>query len=319
MMDLLQSFWKGTALKNKIYIIGAGKVGSAFALELNDIGYQVYYLTDRNQKTLEAISSKINPVSISDKIEKEFISDSDIVIISVQDRYLGDVIKEIGNFNLDLNNKYFIHTSGSQSTDIFPGDKYNHSYLVSLHPIQTFDNVSFKNEKLLENIYFGIEGGDHGTKLAIEIIEKLNSKYVDIPKDKKYLYHSACVVVSNFLVTLLNVSSEIMGSIGIEKGKVFEIFNPILNKTLSNISEHGLVNSLTGPFERNDIETISHHLSSLKKELPSLLPFYTLLGMETVKIAFKKESMDLKNVISILDLMNEYIIKEASLTNKTIN
>lgn len=306
-------------MKNKVYIIGIGKAGSAFAFELYDIGYQINYLSDRNQKTLEAISSKINPLSVSNKIEKEFISRSDIVIISVQDRYLSNVIKEIENFNIDLNNKYFIHTSGSQSTDIFTGEKFNHRYLVSLHPIQTFDNISFKNERLLENIYFGIEGGENAKKLAIEIIEKLNSKYVDIPKDKKYLYHSACVVASNFLVTLLNVSSEIMGSIGIEKGKVFEMFKPILDKTLSNISEHGLVNSLTGPFERNDIETISHHLSSLKKELPSLLPFYTLLGMETVKIAFKKESMDLKNVISILDLMNEYIIKEASLTNKTIN
>lgn len=319
MTDLSQSFWKGTAVKNKIYIIGVGKAGSAFAFELNGIGFQVNYLTDRNQQTLEVISSKINSISVSVKIEKEFISDSDIVILSVQDRYLSDVIKEIESYNLDVSNKYFIHTSGSQSTDIFTGDKFNHSFLVSLHPIQTFDNVSSKNERLLENIYFGIEGGDKGKKLAIEIIEKLNSKYVEIPKDKKYLYHSACVVASNFLVTLLNVSSEIMGSIGIEKGKVFEMFKPILEKTLSNISEHGLVDSLTGPFERNDIETISNHLSSLKEDLPSLLPFYTLLGMETVKIAFKKESMDLKNVISILDLMNEYIIKEASLTNKTIN
>ncbi len=155
--------------------------------------------------------------------------------------------------------------------------------------------------------------------LLVQIVKDLDSKYIEIPKDKKHLYHSACVIASNFMITLLNISSEIIGNIGIEKNKTFEIFKPIIDNTLRNISEHGLTDSLTGPFERNDLETISNHLSSINKELPSLLPFYTLLGMETVKIAFKKESLNLKNVISILDLMNEYIIKEAGIENKRIN
>ena len=34
------------------------------------------------------------------------------------------------------------------------------------------------------------------------------------------------------------------------------------------------------------------------------------LGMETVRVAFRKESLNMKNVMSILDLMNEYVSKE---------
>ncbi len=211
---------------------------------------------------------------------------------------------------MELKGKYFFHTSGSESTEIFSllTEKFIHT--ASIHPIQTFGKVSFENNHFLSNIYFGVEGEGEGKTLSLEIIKNLNSKFIEIPKDRKYLYHSACVVSSNFIITLLNISSEIISSIGIDKNLTYEVFKPLIEKTLSNISEQGLVNSLTGPFERNDIETISNHLSSINKELPSLLPFYTLFGMETVKIAFKKESLNLKNVISILDLMNKYIVNE---------
>lgn len=306
-------------MKNKIYIIGTGKTGSAFSFELKDSVYKIDFLTDHNNERLRRISEAINPISYSVKIEKDFIATSDIIFICVQDRFIGDVIKKIIDTGTDLSEKYFIHTSGSESTDIFPEEKFNRKYLLSMHPIQTFNEISYKNNHLLENIYFGIEGGEDAKKIVIYIIQKLNSKFIEIPKEKKYLYHSACVITSNFLVTLLNVSSEILGSIGIDKSRMFEIFKPIIDKTLNNISEHGLVDSLTGPFERNDVETISNHLSSINKEIPSLIPFYTLLGMETVKVAFKKESLNLKNVISILDLMNEYIVNEANIANKTVN
>ncbi|MEO8209505.1 MAG: DUF2520 domain-containing protein [bacterium] len=306
-------------MNNKIYLIGIGKVGSALCFELKDAGYYIDFLTDKNADRLKTISESIGAVSYSEKIEKEFIESSDVIFICVQDRYIGEAIKQIENFDIDLSGKYFIHTSGSESTDVFLLEKFTKRNVASMHPIQTFDKVSFENNRLLKHIYFGIEGGEDAKKIIMEIIKRLDSNYIEIPKGKKHLYHSACVITSNFLVTLLSISSEIIGSIGIDKEKMFEIFEPIINKTLSNISEHGLVESLTGPFERNDVETISKHLSSISKEIPSLIPFYTLLGMETVKVAFKKESLNLKNVISILDLMNEYIISETKMTNKTIN
>jgi predicted short-subunit dehydrogenase-like oxidoreductase (DUF2520 family) len=306
-------------MKNKVYIIGLGKAGSSFSFELDQKEYQVSYLTDRKEENIKKISSLLNPVSYSLKTEKEFVDNSDIIMICVQDRYIGQIVSEIISFGSDLKDKYFIHISGSETSDIFNAGSINPENTVSMHPIQTFNSISYTDNHLLEKIYFGIEGGSRGKNLAERIILSLNSRFIEIPKDKKYLYHSACVISSNFLITLLNVSSEIMGSIGIERGKTFEIFRPIIEKTLGNISENGLTESLTGPFERNDIETISNHLSSISRELPSLIPFYTLLGMETVRVAFRKESLNMKNVISILDLMNEYISDESALSRNKIN
>lgn len=298
-------------MKNKIYIIGAGKTGSSLLFELAAHGFDVAFLADRNESRLSGFLKSLDIKSCSSKIESEFVNASDIIFICVQDKYLKDVVRELERLEISYDKKILMHMSGSESTDVFSNEKFDKRNLLSMHPIQTFNQISYENTHLMEKIYFGIEGGDNAKKTAVHIIKKFGSKFIEIPKEKKYMYHCACVITSNYLVTLLSIVSEIISSIGIDKNKMFEIFKPIIDRTLSNISENGLVNSLTGPFERNDIETISNHLKSIKEEIPSLIPFYTLLGMETVKVAFKKESLNLKNVMSILDLMNEYVANES--------
>ncbi len=308
-------------LNKKVYIIGAGKVGSSLAFELKDKGYSIDFITDRNSDRLKKISSSVHPISYSDKTDMNFISGSEIIFICVQDRYIKDIIREISEFKIDYSDKYFVLTSGSESSLLFHGDSgvFSKEKTGSMHPVQTFNKLSFNNQHLLENIYFGIEGGNESVDIMKQIIASLESQFILIPPEKKHLYHSACVISSNFLVTLLNISSEVMGNLGIDKAKTFEIFKPIIENTLKNIDSDGLINSLTGPFDRNDKETISNHLKIINTELPSLIPFYTLLGMETVKVAFKKESLNMKNVIDLLDLMNEYITKETDITNQTNN
>lgn len=306
-------------MKEKIYIIGLGKAGSAFAHELQSKGFNISFITDKNSERLKQSEKSLNVISSSIKLEKDFINNSDIILICVQDKFIKDIVQEIESMKTDLREKYFIHTSGSETSGVFDHSSYNKEKAISMHPIQTFSKISESDENLLSNIYFGIEGGEEGIKLAEKIIEVLHSRFIIIPKEKKNLYHSACVISSNFLITLLNISAEVLSNIGIEKSKTFEIFEPIIKNTLTNISREGLINSLTGPFERNEIETISNHLNSINTELPSLIPFYTLLGMETVKVAFKKESLNMKNVISMLDLMNEYIKNESEIYKKTVN
>ncbi|MCB0726206.1 MAG: DUF2520 domain-containing protein [Ignavibacteriae bacterium] len=306
-------------MNKKVYIIGAGKVGSSLAFELKDKGYSIDFITDRNPDKLKRISSSVHPISYSEKIDKDFISGSQIIFICVQDRYIKDIISEISKFEIDFSDIFFILTSGSESSLLFNNDPkvFNKEKTGSMHPVQTFNKISYDNQHLLEKIYFGIEGGIESVDLMKQIIGALGSEFILIPAEKKYLYHSACVISSNFLVTLLNISSEVMGNLGIDKAKTFEIFKPIIENTLKNIGSDGLINSLTGPFDRNDTGTISNHLKIINTELPSLIPFYTLLGMETVKVAFKKESLSMKNVIALLDLMNEYIVKESDITNQT--
>ena len=303
-------------MKKKVTIIGCGKVGSAFALELSSAGYEIVCLISRSSDKSERLAELIPGAVSSDNVTKDAIESADLIIVSVQDREIEGVVKEISRLECKPGDKTLLHTSGSETSAVLQGTGISSENCASMHPIQTFMSESNRDMKLLKGIYFGIEGGAGALKVAEEIAESLNSRCVIIQEDKKQLYHTACVVSSNFLVTLLNVAAEFSASVGIEKGEMFNVFRPIIEKTISNVSNNGLTESLTGPFERNDLNTIAKHLDSISAEIPSLTPFYTLLGMETVRVAFRKESLNMKNVIMILDLLNEYVVREQKIADK---
>ena len=176
-----------------------------------------------------------------------------------------------------------------------------------MHPLQTFNNISYKNNNILHNIYFGIEGGRNAINYFKEICGVLKSKYVIIPGDKKILYHSACVIASNYLVSHFNVLSKIADEIFLRGKNGIEIFKPIISTTLNNIFSQGIKESLTGPFERGDIDTIKLHLKYFKENLPSILNYYILIGIETVNLSLKKKSITKLEAIEIEKLLLKYI------------
>lgn len=302
--------------KKRFYLIGCGKAGCAIAAAIANSGHEISFLTDRNSYKAKALASVVSALAYSEEIRPEYVASSDVVMVCVQDRNIPDVADTLASCGANLSGKIFLHISGSVTSGVFSERGIEPDQSASWHPIQTFSEEGTSDPGLLTGIFFGIEGGVKASQLARDLTLQLGSDFIDVPEGKKQLYHTACVAASNFLVTLLNIVAEFGGSAGIDKTNSFRVFKPIIEKTIDNVSSQGLVDSLTGPFERNDVETITKHLESISSELPSLIPFYTLLGMETVRVAFRKESLNMQNVIAILDLMNEYVAKEKNLTDK---
>ena len=85
---------------------------------------------------------------------------------------------------------------------------------------------------------------------------------------------------------------------------------PLALQTLKNVAASGPVAALTGPIERNDLSTIKAHLDALKNSDKDLLTYYILMGIETVKLAFKKKSIRKTDADKIYKLFSKYIIKQ---------
>jgi predicted short-subunit dehydrogenase-like oxidoreductase (DUF2520 family) len=290
----------------RICIIGIGKVGSAFAVELSNKGFDVKFLVDTNKSTLKKISSKIKSSS-SDLIAKEFITDADVIFLTVQDSKLHDAVTSIKNLNIDLSGKMFIHTSGSLSSKIFRPLKVRKELIASFHPIQTFNSISLKNNYLLRGIYFGVEGGEIAKEFLGELVVKIESRLINIPSSKKPLYHLASVIASNFFVTNLAVISEILKKLGIKDEDAYNIYEGIIERTIENIKTHGITESLTGPVDRNDHETIESHIEYIKKHIPEIERYYKEVTKLTSKVALKKGSLSKKQY----EDLNRHIKKKA--------
>lgn len=293
--------------EKKIYLIGVGKVGSALYHSLISYGYDIRFATDTNIKRLKRITAGNNKIRLSNDIKKDYLYKSEVVIISVPEKYLNYVVKRFSKFNLDLSDKILFHTSGIETSELLKDLNVNIRNIGSLHPLQTFNIITYNNTNILNNIYYGIEGGSNAVKYFIEFCKDLKSKYLIIPKNKKPLYHCLCVMASNFLVSHYNIIMNVSKKIKTGIDKNLDAFKPIVMTTIGNIFEQGPENALTGPFVRGDLKTIDLHLKYLKQNYPALSDYYILLGMETTKISLNKKYISKKVAKEIKKLFWNYI------------
>ncbi|HEX2788078.1 MAG TPA: DUF2520 domain-containing protein [Ignavibacteria bacterium] len=279
------------AKKLNICIIGAGKLGSHLITNLVSRKYSIKYVVNRDEKVNNIIRKDFKKVFVTDKISKDVINDSDVILICVQDRYISNVFKRILSLKLNLKNKYFIHTSGSLTSDIFKSRAVNSKRIASFHPVQTFSSIDFKNKKIFDEVYFGIEGGSEAISLLKNITKSLNSNYLIIDKKYKTIYHIACVISSNYLVTQYYLLDKILRKIGINNAKASGVFKSIVNETISNIDKKGAVLSLTGPVVRGDKKIINEHISEIRSKIPELYNYYTELLKLTSQVAKEKKAL----------------------------
>lgn len=291
-------------MKNNITIIGFGKVGSAFAFAVQNSGYRVKYVIDKNARLLQRYKKHFTDCNFEENITSLSLKESDIIIISVRDNQVQDVVREIKNVKTDLRNKYIFHTSGALTSDVFESIKSKEVQTGSMHPVQTFNKLYVKGDNLLKGIYFGIEGDYESLKLFRRLCKKLGSNYLEIKKHHKILYHIACVISSNFLVTNLFILEEIFGKIG--NKNVMKVFKPIIIKTLENAEQYGISKALTGPISRNDLNTIENHLNQLKGKYPDILHYYVMLSKNALKIAGGDMILKKHQSKKLNNLLNKY-------------
>ena len=294
--------------KKKIYLIGAGKVGSSFIYEFIKKKYSLSFVSERNLKREKNLLRDLDKKKVlsSERLEADFIKGSDVIFIMTQEAFILSVIKEIKKFKIDLRNKLFIHISGSLSTEVFKELKIAKTNCASFHPIQTFSEVT-KNSSLVENIYFGIEGGKSAVGYVQKLAKDFHSNYFMVNPKKKYLYHIASIITSNYLVGLIYAASKIIKEIGADEKNTYKIFEPIIKNSLENIGRQGIVKSLTGPIDRNDIEIVEKHIKELKKIDSTLTALYLNFGIIAAELAERKRSISKKDKTKLENLMKKYL------------
>lgn len=274
---------------NKIItLIGYGRLGSCLASQLIKSRAGLKYI----------VSPEVsNKGKFRNKLTKEIVSESDVIIICVQDKNIGTVVRNISDLKVSLNGKIIFHTSGIQTSDELKSLKG--AYIGSFHPAQTFTKKS-THRNLFEGIYIALEGTEKFLSYAEKLTVKLGAKYFVIKKDKKIVYHLLCVLVSNYMLTYFSFMENLAVKSDLPENW-FEILNPLLQETLTNIKGKNIYKSLTGPITRFDLDTIEKHIKSIKQN-KSLYQLYKIFGSEASEIALKngdiskQQYKELKNI-----------------------
>lgn len=265
----------------KIGIIGAGKVGFSIGKYLKNKNINVIGYFSRNENSSLEASIFTNTKKYLDL--KSLVKESDTIIVSTPDDQIKDVWNQIKK--MSIKNKIICHLSGSLSSNIFSNiDEYG-AYAYSVHPIYPI-NDKYNSYKNLKDAFITIEGNKKYINEVEEFISKLGNKTKIIWSSDKSLYHASSVIVSNLFIALISISIESLKSYGFKEEEAIKALYPLINSNIKNIKEYGLINSLTGPVERADYQTILNHI--LKLEDLDNKDIYRILSKKLLDLAKEK-------------------------------
>ncbi len=137
-------------MKNlNVAIIGAGRVGTALALDFYKKKIKVVAVVDTDIEKAEQLSRKIKSKLFSDKIS-EIPSSVNLFAITVQDRFIIEVARDLSSTFEDFKNKYAFHTSGALSSDELSLLEEKGCNVFSLHPNFSFVSENLKRKHLIK-------------------------------------------------------------------------------------------------------------------------------------------------------------------------
>ncbi len=262
----------------KTGFIGAGKVGCSLGKYLSQ-KYEISGFFSRNSVSAE----KASEIAGGNAFESpaQLAENSDIIFLTVPDGLIAETWEKYKEL---FCGKIICHCSGALSSEIFEDSQV---YNVKTCSVHMFQAVSDKENswKLLKNSVFTVEGNARQT--LKNMLVSLGNEVQEIDADKKTLYHLSAVFSSNLVTGLLYSAEKMLEQCGFSEQTAEKAICSIALGNISNINKQGIVNSLTGCVERNDIETLVRHLAELEKS-DREREIYRLISKSLTEIAEQK-------------------------------
>jgi predicted short-subunit dehydrogenase-like oxidoreductase (DUF2520 family) len=282
----------------RVGIIGAGTVGTALAVRLSRKGYQIAAVFSRSLTSAQRLVTNVGSGKVLDSAQA-VTDNADFVFITTPDDAIPVVVNEVRWHS----GQHVVHCSGADSLDVLEPARMVGAYVGSFHPLQTFAGI----QKAIENLpgsTFALEAEGELLDILKEMALALEGHWIKLGAGDKAAYHTAAVMTSNYMVTLVKLATDLWGSFGIPREEAIQALLPLLKGTINNIQNLGVPNALTGPIARGDVGTVQIHLDTLKQTSPDIIPVYCELGLQTVTVALAKgrinerQAKELESILS---------------------
>lgn len=278
----------------RIGIIGAGKVGFTIGKYFSTHGLTVTGYYSRRAASSEEAARFTGSRNFSDM--NELVRESDVLFLTVPDGSITAVYREMDPAL--IRGKYIGHMSGSLSSeDAFPKVKETGASAFSVHPLFAVSDRYHAYERL-PDVFFAAEGDEEALQVVVPMLEGIGLHLQEISPASKARYHLAAAAASNLVNALLLMSIQLLTECGFSEEGARAALAPLAEGNLQHVMEHGVVDSLTGPVERADAETIQKHLACLSGARRQI---YCLLSEMLVPAAREKNpERDYSSIINLL-------------------
>lgn len=255
-------------------VLGAGRVGSVLGAALANAGHRVVAASGVSDESRRRSESRLGVSPVS---PEEVVRRSELILATVPDDVLPDLVSGLAATGADLAGKIFVHASGAYGLSVLDPATRAGAIPLALHPVMTFTG---KDDDLTRVVgcSFGVTAPEALRPVAEALVIEMGGEPVWIAEADRALYHAALANAANHMVTLIAESSELLAGIGVEHPG--RMLGPLLGAALDNVLRLGIA-GLTGPVVRGDAGTVRKHVDALILAAPEAADAYVALARLT--------------------------------------
>jgi predicted short-subunit dehydrogenase-like oxidoreductase (DUF2520 family) len=266
------------------FLLGGGRTGASLAWYFLQKNIHITALVEKNPERFQYLQDTFHWNFLQGRLSSKLVSESALIILAIQDRFIADSCYHLSRLSVSWKDKMVIHCSGTLSTSILQPLSDQGALTASFHPIYSFPANPAEN-RYLKDCWFDIESDDQGYEKLKRLIPVDPKKLIRVDAGSKLKTHLASVFFSNFITALAAIGEEISRDVIKESVQLRDIFHPLIQSALHQYHSAGIPEALTGPASRGDLETILHHLHTLREQDPENFEIYRLLTKKILSLA----------------------------------
>jgi len=249
--------------RETVFVLGAGKVGTALARALRRAGAKV---------TLRPARRGL-PRAI----------DADVVVLAVRDRDLRPTAEAL--VGVVARRAVVVHVAGAlDASPLSPLRAFGAcAGVAQMHPMISFASTRFAPDLARGNVH--VQGDPAAVTRARRLARLLGMTPRTVPGLDTVAYHAAAGLVANGAAALAAVGAELLVKAGVPRADAAKMLGPLLRSVADNIEKLGFPGALTGPVRRGDAAGVEKHLSTLRAKLPAAVVLYLAAAQAQLPLA----------------------------------
>lgn len=243
----------------RVGIIGAGRVGAVLGAALARAGHEVIAVSavsDLSRLRAEALLPGV-PILPTDAVPEN----ADLVLLAVPDDALAGLARGLANSGAVRPGQFWAHPCGGHGIEVLAPLVEHGAIPLAMHPVMTFTGTSVDLARL-DGCPFGVTADDSYVSVAEALVVEMGGDPVRVPAESRPLYHAALSYGSNFLVTLVAQSQQLLREAGVDDPS--RLIAPLLSASLDNALRSG-DQALTGPVMRGDAASVASQLAAIAR------------------------------------------------------
>lgn len=278
----------------RIGFVGAGKVGFTLGKYMSERNVCVSGFYSRCTESAKQ-ASIFTHTKYYETLE-DIAESSDALFLTVPDGALESVWNSLKRYS--LTGKFICHCSGAMSSAVFSEIDQMGAFGYSIHPLFAVHS-RLQSYQEISQAYFTIEGHPAYLYFWKKFFEDMGNPVRLIDGKQKVLYHSAAVFASNLVTGLFEEGVRLLMDCGFDRENGEKALAPLFVHNAQNVAGLGAAEALTGPVERGDAGTLSHHLEVLPEKEKEI---YLRLSETLLDIAKRKNpERDYRELSRILE------------------